>query len=142
MIELAPMDELIRRENLAGFVRGSLAAAGLAVVAPDMVPQVGCTGAEVKVDRLTDCHAPVRIDWIPDRALTDAFGRAMSSGGDDQPAARHYLLVVETMLRAISEILTSDGFTVRDSTNDFAPLSLEVLATPRQGPGWYDDQRP
>jgi hypothetical protein len=53
------------------------------------------------------------------------------------PALRHYQVVLDAMLQTMTAILTSAGFTVRDSTNDFAPLTLEILAAPSDAPEWY-----
>ncbi|MEU4423308.1 hypothetical protein AB0F81_21995 [Actinoplanes sp. NPDC024001] len=122
MIEFAAHDVIARRESLAGRVRDALAIAGLPIVAPDMDCTLGRPGAEVRVDKLADAHAPVRVEWHPDRVLQEAFLA-------DQADA-HYLVVLEGMLRVITEILTSAGFPVRDSTNDFAPFTLEVLGAP------------
>ncbi|MEU4777323.1 hypothetical protein [Micromonospora sp. NPDC023633] len=36
-------------------------------------------------------------------------------------------------VRTMTEILTAVGFTVRGSTNDFAPLTLEILDGPALG---------
>lgn len=54
----------------------------------------------------------------------------------DAPAFRHYGLVIDAMLRTMTEVLTAAGFTVRDSTNDFAPLTLEILDAPPGAPVW------
>ncbi|WP_430789412.1 hypothetical protein [Actinoplanes sp. G11-F43] len=142
MIEVVPRDELIRRESLAGRVRDALAAAGLPIVAPHMSPLLGTIGAEVKVDVLVNCHAPVLIAWHTDRALTDAFRRSIPSGDDEVPGyekapPHHYTVVVEIMSRTMTEILTAEGFTVRDSTNDFGPSTLEVLSFANQD-SWHD----
>ena len=48
----------------------------------------------------------------------------------------HYQVVVDAMLRTMTEILTAAGFTVRGSTNDFALLTLEILDGPRGTPLW------
>ncbi|MFI5937809.1 hypothetical protein [Actinoplanes sp. NPDC051494] len=139
MIELVPHDEMVRREHLADAVRSSLAAAGLGVVVPGMFLHLGGSGAEVTADPLADCHAPVRVSWRTDHVLEEAFRQAMNVG-DEEPAARHYLLVIERMLPVMTDILMSDGLTVRDSTNDFAPFSIEVLLTSQWTPSWYDRQ--
>jgi hypothetical protein len=136
MIELADAGVMGRREDLAGRVRDELAAAGLPIVAPTMNPHIETPGAEVRVDKLVDCHAPVRVDWHTDRALREAFHRAAMAQQIDAPAFRHYELVIHAMLRTMTEILTAAGFTVRDSTNDFAPLTLEILDGPRGAPPW------
>ncbi|SCE92434.1 hypothetical protein GA0070214_103323 [Micromonospora chaiyaphumensis] len=54
----------------------------------------------------------------------------------DAPVFRHYQMVVETMLQTMTEILTAAGFTVRGSTNDFAPLTLEILDGPHGASPW------
>ncbi|GIF42400.1 hypothetical protein Axi01nite_67110 [Actinoplanes xinjiangensis] len=63
MIELATHEVMARRELLARIVRDALAAAGLPDVSPNMSRQLVYGGAEVRVDKLADCHAPVRIEW-------------------------------------------------------------------------------
>ncbi|GAA2552013.1 hypothetical protein GCM10010435_22790 [Winogradskya consettensis] len=72
MTELAAHDVMIRREDLAGYVWDALAAAGLPVVAPNMSSRLVGGGAEVRVDKLADCYAPVRVDWRADRVVMQA----------------------------------------------------------------------
>ncbi|MFG3604391.1 hypothetical protein [Micromonospora chersina] len=64
------------------------------------------------------------------------FQRVAMAEQVDAPVFRHYQMVVETMLQTMTEILTAAGFTVRDSTNDFAPLTLEILDGPRGASSW------
>lgn len=54
----------------------------------------------------------------------------------DELAAAGLPIVVEAMLRTMTEILTAAGFTVRDSTNDFASFTLEIPDDPRDGSPW------
>jgi hypothetical protein len=60
----------------------------------------------------------------------------------EDPAFQHWGTVQETMRTALSQILSSAGYTVRDSTNDYAPLTLEVLDGPSPGvfPLWSREQ--
>jgi hypothetical protein len=136
MIELAAIDIIARRESLAGRVRDELAAAGLPIAAAGMNPQLQQPGAEVRVDPLVDCHAPVRVEWRTDRTLAELSQRFALAGRVDAPAVCHYQVVVDAMLQTMSVILAAAGFTVRDSTNDFAPLTLEILDGPTVTPFW------
>ncbi|MFC0027950.1 hypothetical protein ACFFMM_00230 [Micromonospora chaiyaphumensis] len=136
MVELAGYTAMAQRESLAGRVRDELALAGLPIVAADMSPHLRQSGAEVRVDKLADCHAPVRVEWRTDRTLQEMFQRVAMAEQVDAPVFRHYQMVVETMLQTMTEILTAAGFTVRGSTNDFAPLTLEILDGPRGASSW------
>ncbi|MFC7529235.1 hypothetical protein [Actinoplanes sp. GCM10030250] len=132
MIELATSEVMGRRENLAGHVRDALAAAGLPIAPPDMSHQLISGGASVRVDKLADCHAPVRIDWRTNHVLMDAAMEA----GVGTPTFVHYMVVLEGMLHVMKEILSSEGFETRDSTNDFAPFTIEVLRRPDGTSAW------
>jgi hypothetical protein len=89
-------------------------------------------GAEVRVDKLADCHAPVRIEWHTSPVLMEAALAA----GVGTPTFDHYMMVLEGMLRVMKEILSSEGFETRDSTNDFAPFTIEVLGRQDRTPAW------
>ncbi|GIF42401.1 hypothetical protein [Actinoplanes xinjiangensis] len=52
---------------------------------------------------------------------------AAMAAGVGTPTFDHYMVVLEGMLRVMKEILSSEGFETRDSTNDFAPFTIEVL---------------
>jgi hypothetical protein len=132
MIEWAAHDVTARREDLAGHVRDALAAAGLPVVPSGMSPRLASGGARVRVDKLADCHAPVRVDWVADRLLMEA----VMAQRIDTPAFVHFQVILQGMLRVMKEILTSEGFDVRDTTNDFAPFTIEVCGLPERTPGW------
>jgi hypothetical protein len=139
MIELAPATVVVQRESLAARVRDELAAAGLPVTAAGMSPHLRPPGAEVRIDKLAHCHAPVRIDWYTNHTLREAFRLMAMAEQVDTPLFAYYQVVVEAMLRTMMEILTAAGFTVRSSTNDFTPLTLEVLDGPSGTPLWYPD---
>jgi hypothetical protein len=130
MIEWAANDVVTRREDLAGHVRDALAAAGLPIVPSSVSPRLAVGGAQVRVDKLADCHAPVRVDWRADRLLMDAVMQAVMEHRVDTPAFAHFQVILQGMLRVMKEILTSEGFEVRDTTNDFAPFTIEVLGPP------------
>ncbi|MDI6102071.1 hypothetical protein QLQ12_25970 [Actinoplanes sp. NEAU-A12] len=132
MIEFAAHEVMASRELLAMSVRDALAAAGLPVVSPHMSPQLIHGGAEVRADKLADCHAPVRIDWHPHHELTEAAMKA----GVDTPAFIHLMIVLEGMLRVMKEILSAEGFEARDSTNDLGPFGIEVLGRLDRTSGW------
>ncbi|MFI1992086.1 hypothetical protein [Actinoplanes sp. NPDC020271] len=52
------------------------------------------------------------------------------------PTYVHFQVVRQGMLRVMTEILTSEGFEVRDSTNDFAAFTIEVLGPPERTSSW------
>ncbi|MEU4164826.1 hypothetical protein [Actinoplanes sp. NPDC026670] len=132
MIEWAADEVIVGREDLAGHVRDALAAAGLPVVPSHVNPRLVAGGAQVRVDRLADCHAPVRVDWRADRLLMDAVMERRV----DTPAFAHFQVILQGMLRVMKEILASEGFEVRDTTNDFAPFTIEVLGLPQHTSSW------
>jgi hypothetical protein len=150
MIEFVARDVMNRREGLAEHVRDALAAAGLSVVSSNMSTRLEKGGAAVQVDHLVDCHAPVSVSWRVDHLLMEAVMQAVKADRTDAPVFVHFGVVLEGMLRVIKEILISEGFEIRDSTNDFAPLSIEVLKAPERSPSWttfsllndFDDQGP
>ena len=141
MLERVSAEELARREWLAERVVSELAAAGLPVVPRATDPALS-QGAEVYVDPLAAAHAGVIVRWHCHSRLDDAFHRAVKQQQVEDPAFQHWGTVQETMRTALSQILSSAGYTVRDSTNDYAPLTLEVLDGPSPGvfPLWSREQ--
>jgi hypothetical protein len=141
-LERASVEELARREWLAQRVIGELAAAGLPVV-PRAADPALLQGAEVYVDPLAAAHASVIVSWHCHSRLDDALHRAVQQQQAEDPAFRHWATVLEAMRTAVSQILSSAGYTVRDSTNDYAPLTLEVLDGPGPGvfPLWWSREQ-
>lgn len=126
---------------MAARVRDELAAAGLPIRAEGMDARLGQPGAEVSVEFWDTDGVPVSVDWRPGAPLHEAFLGIAPEELLDRPASRHYRQVLEAMLHAMIAILTSAGFTVRESTNDYAPFRLDVLDAPRTKPVWWPPTR-
>lgn len=82
------------------------------------------------VDPFDDDAGGVSVAWSSSPRLQSCVMRAARHNLLDDPALAHQQVVLEAMLAAITAILVSAGFTVRDSLNDYAPFTLEVLAGP------------
>ena len=135
MLEKAGAEVLAERERIAARVRDELVAAGLPVVAPGL-DLVLSQGVEVTVDPFDDGHGGASVAWRSSPRLRSCVLRAVKLNLLDDPAFAHQRVVLEAMLPAITEILVSAGFTVRDSLNDYAPFTLEVLTGPGGSPSW------
>ncbi|MEO3788522.1 hypothetical protein ABGB12_34795 [Actinocorallia sp. B10E7] len=135
MFEKVSAEVLAERERIAARVRDELAAAGLPVVAPGLSIELS-QGAEVTVCPLQDCEAGVTVAWNASPRLRSCMARAAELALVNDPALRHGGTVLEAMLPAIAAILASAGFDVRDSLNDYASFTLEVLAGPSGRPVW------
>ncbi|MFI5534163.1 hypothetical protein ACIA8O_37065 [Kitasatospora sp. NPDC051853] len=91
----------------------------------------------VTVDPLTDAIATgVGVGWETSPRLADCARHAAMRGQTQEPAFTHSIAVLDAMLAAITAILTSAGFTVRESLNDYAPFTLDVVDAPPTGPSW------
>ncbi|MFG1808270.1 hypothetical protein [Streptomyces sp. NPDC049040] len=135
MLEKVGAEVLAERERIAARVRDELVAAGLPVVAPGLNP-VLAQGVEVTVDPFDDAAGGVSVGWKSSPRLQSCVLRAVKHSLLDDPALAHQQVVLEAMLAAITAILGSAGFTVRDSLNDYAPFTLEVPAGPGGSPSW------
>ncbi|WP_326615251.1 hypothetical protein OG949_40885 (plasmid) [Streptomyces scopuliridis] len=135
MLDKAGAAVLAERERIAARVRDELMAAGLPVVAPGLNPVLS-QGVEVTVDPFDDDVGGVSVAWRSSPRLRSCVLRAVKLNLLDDPAFAHQRVVLEAMLPAITAILVSAGFTVRDSLNDHAPFTLEVLAGPGGSPSW------
>jgi hypothetical protein len=135
MLEKVGAEILAERERIAARARDELAAAGLPVVAPGL-DSVLSQGVEVTVDPFDDGHGGVSVAWRSSPRLRSCVLRAVKLNLLDDPAFAHQRVVLEAMLPAITAILTSAGFTVRDSLNDYAPFTLELLAGRGGSPSW------
>ncbi|MFC9756923.1 hypothetical protein [Streptomyces sp. NPDC056921] len=135
MLEKVDAEVLAERERIAARVRDELVAAGLPVVAPGLNPALS-QGVEVTVDPFDDDAGGVSVAWRSSPRLESCFVRAAKLNLLDDPAFEHQRVVLEAMLAAITAILGSAGFTVRDSLNDYAPFTLEVPAGPSGSPSW------
>ncbi|MEE1767537.1 hypothetical protein PUR34_04915 [Streptomyces sp. JV185] len=133
MLEKAGAEVLAERERIAARVRDELVAAGLPVVASGLNPVLS-QGVEVNVDPFDDDG--VSVGWRSSPRLESCVLRAVKLNLLDDPAFEHQRVVLEAMLAAITAILVSAGFTVRDSLNDYAPFTLEVPAGPGGSPSW------
>lgn len=122
-------------ERVAARVRDELVAAGLPVVVPGLNPVLS-QGVEVIVDPFDDDAGGVSVAWRSSPRLQSCVLRAVRLNLLDDPAFAHQRVVLEAMLAAVTAILESAGFTVRDSLNDYAPFTLEVLAGPGGDPSW------
>ncbi|MEU0630747.1 hypothetical protein [Streptomyces sp. NPDC005989] len=110
-------------------------AAGLPVVVPGL-NRLLAQGVEVTVDPFDDDAGGVSVAWRSSPRLGSRVLRAAKANLLDDPAFEHQRVVLEAMLAAITAILESAGFTVRDSLNDYAPFTLELLAGPSGSPSW------
>ncbi|MER8090703.1 hypothetical protein ABTZ57_37910 [Streptomyces sp. NPDC094048] len=135
MLEKAGAEVVAERERIAARVRDELVAAGLPVVASGL-NRVLSQGVEVTVDPFDDDAGGVSVSWSSSPRLQSCVMRAARHNLLDDPALAHQQVVLEAMLAAITAILVSAGFTVRDSLNDYAPFTLEVLAGPGGPPSW------
>lgn len=135
MLEKAGAEVLAERERIAARVRDELVAAGLPVVASGLNPVLS-QGVEVNVDPFDDDAGGVSVGWRSSPRLESCVLRAVKLSLLDDPAFEHQRVVLEAMLAAITAILVSAGFTVRDSLNDYAPFTLEVPAGPGGSPSW------
>ncbi|MGP3633644.1 hypothetical protein ACTU45_09800 [Streptomyces sp. 24-1644] len=135
MLEKAGAEALAERERIAARVRDELVAAGLPVVAPGLNPALS-EGVEVNVDAFDDDAGGVSVGWRSSPRLESCVLRAARRNLPDHPALVHQRVVLEAMLAAITAILGSAGFTVRDSLNDYAPFTVQVPAGPGGSPSW------
>ncbi|WP_034086760.1 hypothetical protein [Streptacidiphilus albus] len=135
MLERVGAEVLAERERIATRVRDELVAAGLPVVAPGLNPVLS-QGVEVSVDPFDSAAGGVSVGWRSSPRLQSCVLRAVKHHLLDDPALAHQQVVLEAMLAAIAAILGSAGFTVRDSLNDYAPFTLEVLTGPGGHPSW------
>ncbi|MFE1442732.1 hypothetical protein [Streptomyces sp. NPDC058739] len=131
MLEKAGAEVLAERERTAARVRDELAAAGLPLVAPGL-----SHGVEVTVDPFADGAGGVYVSWRSSPRLQSRVLRAAKLNLLDDPVLAQQGAVLQAMLAAVTAILEAAGFTVRDSLNDYAPCSLEVLAAPHGNPTW------
>ena len=134
MLEKVGAEVLAERERIAARVRDELVAAGLPVVAPELNPVLS-QGVAVTVDPFDDAGG-VSVAWRSSPRVQSCVLRAVKLSLLDDPVLSHQQVVLEAMLAAITAILASAGFTVRDSLNDYAPFRLEVLAGPGGHPAW------
>lgn len=135
MSEKAGAEVLAERERIAARVRDELVAAGLPVVASGLSPVLS-QGAEVTVDPFDDDIGGVSVAWRSSPQLRNCVLRSVKLNLPDDPTLAHQRVVLAAMLPAITAILASAGFTVRDSLNDYAPCTLEVLAGPDGHAPW------
>jgi hypothetical protein len=135
MLEKVGAEVLAERERIAARVRDELVAAGLPVVAPGLNPVLS-QGVAVTVDPFDDDTGGVSVAWRSSPRVQSCVLRAVKLSLLDDPVLSHQQVVLEAMLAAITAILASAGFTVRDSLNDYAPFRLEVLAGPGGHPAW------
>jgi hypothetical protein len=136
MLERVSAEVMVERERMAGRVRDELAAAGLPIRPESMDSRLGQPGVEVSVDFWDTDAVPVSVDWRTSAPLLDAFSRIAPQDLLNRPASLHYRQVQEAMQQAMTTILTSAGFTVRNSVNGYAPFSLDVLDVPEMKPVW------
>jgi hypothetical protein len=123
---------------LATVVRSELAAAGLPVMPEDH--PAGTAGALVSVDR-PDMRG-VLVDWHTHTVLMDA---AMAAWGDDplregeetRAFRRMFDGIDDAMQEALRKILTTAGFEVVDTDNDYAPHELLVTRLITKSP-WQE----
>lgn len=135
MLEKVGAEVLAERERIAARVRDELVAAGLPVVAPGLNPVLS-HGVKVTVDPFDDDAGGVSVAWRSSPRLESCVLRAAKLNLLDDPALAHQRAVLEAMLAAVAAILGAAGFTVRDSLNDYAPFTLQVLAGPGGNPSW------
>ncbi|MFC8538150.1 hypothetical protein ACFUJY_30145 [Streptomyces sp. NPDC057249] len=135
MLEKTDAEVLAQRERIAARVREELVAAGLPVLAPGVNPLLS-RGVEVTVDPFDDAAGGVSVGWRSSPRLHSCVRRAAQHNLRDDPALAHQKVVLEGMLAAITAILRSAGFTVRDSLNDYAPFTVQVPAGPGGRPSW------
>jgi hypothetical protein len=136
MLERVNAEVMARRERMAARVRDELAAAGPPIRSEAMDARLGQPGAEVSVEYWDADGIPVTIDWQTSVPLHDAFLRVPAQDLLERPASLHYRQVLESILQAMAAILTSAGFTVRNSSDDYSPFRLEVLDVPETTPVW------
>lgn len=135
MLEKVGAEVLAERERIAARVRDELAAAGLPVMAPGLNRALS-QGVEVNVDPFDDDAGGVSVSWSSSPRLENCVLHAARYTLLDDPVLAHQQVVLEAMLAAITAILTSAGFTVRDSRNDYAPFTVDVPAGPGGSPSW------
>ncbi|WP_405401162.1 hypothetical protein [Streptomyces sp. NBC_01104] len=135
MLEKVDAEVLAERERIAARVRDELVAAALPVVAPGLYTVLS-QGIEVTIDPFDDDAGGVSVAWRSSARLQNCVLRAVKHNLLDDPVLSHQQVVLEAMLAAITAILVSAGFTVRESRNDYAPFTLEVLAGPGGPPSW------
>ncbi|MER5498695.1 hypothetical protein ABT096_16090 [Streptomyces sp. NPDC002561] len=135
MLEKASSETLAERERIAARARDELVAAGLPVVVPGLYPGLS-QGVEVTVDGFDDDAGGVCVGWRSSPRLENRVLRAAEFNLPDDPALVHQQVVMEAMLSAITAILVSAGFTVRENLNDYAPFTVAVPTGPSGGPSW------
>jgi hypothetical protein len=137
MFERVSDDERAGMEVLASRVRNELAAAGLPVLAG--LNPVLAGGAEVIIDDGADAECGVYAGWSASPRLRACAQRAFGLRQLDNPLLRHSRQVAEAMVQAMASILTSAGFTVEHSTDDYRttnPLRVADGPVPRAKPMW------
>ena len=127
-------ETLAEYEAVAERVRAELSAAGLPIAAPDYSPEADSNyGVLVGVDPGDDAAGGVTVEWNCRQAIRDRMIDALQQRKYDAPAIWRNGAIVTAMNTAITEILTSAGFTVVENPNDMAPMTLKVMATPTPG---------
>lgn len=129
-IKRVDSDTLARWERLADQVRNELMAARIAVVG-----DLDQGGAEVEVDPFDDGAGGVFLAWHAHPRLENAAVQCVQEQRFDAAPLRHSGTVSQAMRDAMSVILTSAGYTVKEPNTDFRPLELQIVA----GPAGCDD---
>ncbi|MFJ7216675.1 hypothetical protein [Amycolatopsis sp. NPDC098790] len=119
----------LRLEVLATRVRQELAAAGLPVIPGDQPVPVGLAGAVVKLDVLDP--RGVLVDWRAHAVLLDASQDAWAEDplrerGECEAIGALVVTIDAAMAEAMRKILTTAGFEVTGSGNDYVPDQLLV----------------
>ena len=113
--------------QLARRIEGELRGAGLR--AASFEPNVEGGFALQVNDSVTDSEPSVSVIWRASRTLLDEVFASMTSGGDlPPPLVQHTGHINHAMAQAIIEILRSAGLNAQMSTDDMAPLTVEVFA--------------
>ena len=123
MFEKVSADELAGMEALAGRVRNELAAAGLPVLTPGLNP-VLAAGAEA---------GGVFVHWSASPRLEECTSRALRLRLLHDPLLRHTSEIAAAMMQAMATILTSAGYTVQDTNDEYRPHQLRVVDGPARG---------
>ena len=86
------------------------------------------SGAFVDVDPFT--NGGVFVSWEAAEAVTVPAMDAVEAGRTEDPAIERSGGISLIMIGAIAALLTSAGFSVIQTTNEYRPLDLEVTAGP------------
>ncbi|MET7476890.1 hypothetical protein ABZT17_21305 [Streptomyces sp. NPDC005648] len=137
MFERVSAEESAALEALACKVRNELAAAGLPVIAPGLDPAL-TGGAEVDIDDGADAAGGVYVAWQPSSRLRACASRAFRLKQLNEPVLAHSSAVGVALMHAMSAVLTSAGFRVEETRDEYRPHQLRILNGPPPGqpPVW------